>query len=387
MTPARNSGLRYRRPRNLAGSWQCDGFRLSPVGSLEPVAVTPEEFEILAACDEWASVDDIAARVGDRSPEAVGAGVRRLAESGLLLRSDEDPDPLDHGLTEWRSWVPHAAAYHFGTRGVAFVNPLERVKPLLVIRDEPSPLKSVAGDERVELPPFRREGPLRRALRARRTARRWADGTLRQEDLADLCGLTWGTQHWGLVDDVPPQQLKTSPSGGARHSIEAYVGVLDVEGMTPGLYHYHPDRHDLTKLEGVFDRDLAAAYLGGQDHFAGAAVVVFMTSVVERVLWRYDHPRSYRQIWIEAGHLAQTFLTLATDLGLACFSTKAFDDEVAEAALGVDGVREILLYAVGAGSAPRSDGWKPLPDDRQVTRLRPPSYHERFGWNHEPRVD
>jgi hypothetical protein len=40
--------------------------------------------------------------------------------------------------------------------------------------------------------------------------------------------------------------LKTSPSGGARHPIEAYVLVRRVTGIRPGVYHYSVKRHALS---------------------------------------------------------------------------------------------------------------------------------------------
>ncbi|MGH9793102.1 MAG: nitroreductase family protein, partial [Candidatus Acidiferrales bacterium] len=69
--------------------------------------------------------------------------------------------------------------------------------------------------------------------------------------------------------------------------------------------------------------------------------------------------RAYRVVLADAGHLCQTFYLVATWLGLAPFATMALADSQIERALGVDGVKEVALYAAGVGVPPR-DG---RPDD------------------------
>ena len=72
-------------------------------------------------------------------------------------------------------------------------------------------------------------------------------------ELSSLLGLTWGIQKWFLLDDGVRVPLKTSPSGGGCHSIEAYVAVRSVTGLAPGLYHYRPERHELVSLRRSAD--------------------------------------------------------------------------------------------------------------------------------------
>jgi len=96
-------------------------------------------------------------------------------------------------------------------------------------------------------------------------------------------------------------------------------------------------------------------YLEGQWWFGGASFVVFMTAVFERTQWKYDYPRAYRAVLMEAGHLCQTFCLTATWLGLAPFCTIAFNDSSIERMLGVDGISESVLYAAGAGTRPSDE--------------------------------
>ncbi len=101
--------------------------------------------------------------------------------------------------------------------------------------------------------------------------------------------------------------------------------------------------------------------------YEGAGVVVVLASVLARVAWRYRSARAYRVVLIEAGHLAQTFCLTATALGLAPFCTGALADSVIEGDLGLDGLDQPVMYAVGAGRVAPGD-WQPH-EGRPAPRL------------------
>src|SRR5262249_2070083 len=134
--------------------------------------------------------------------------------------------------------------------------------------------------------------------------------------------------------------------------IEAYVAARNVDGLAPGLYHYEADRHLLARIRRGVSAQTIGRYLPSQDWYGDAAAVVLMTAVFGRTQWRYDTAGSYRGVRAEAGPLCPTFLPTATWLGLAPFCTMALADSAFEADLGVDGVRESILYAAGVGCRP-----------------------------------
>src|SRR5262249_34684959 len=139
---------------------------------------------------------------------------------------------------------------------------------------------------------------------------------------------------------------------GARHPAEVYVVALDVDGLTPGLYHYNHVDHTLEQLRTGTTAKLRAEVLShtlGQAHVGSAGAVCFMTAVFPRSSYKYHTSRAYRIVTLDTGHVGQTFCLVATWLGLAPFTTAAVADTDIERALGIDGVNESVMYVAGVG--------------------------------------
>jgi SagB-type dehydrogenase family enzyme len=194
-------------------------------------------------------------------------------------------------------------------------------------------------------------------LSDRRTWRRFSHRPIALPELGTLLELTFGLQKWVRVPGVGRVPLKTSPSGGARHPVEAYLVSRNVEGLDGGLYHYAMDRHELELLQRDERPRSVVRYLPTQTSFSRAAALVIMTAVFPRVQWKYQFPRAYRVVLADAGHVCQTFCLTATWLGLAPFCSMALADSRIERDLGIDGVTESVIYVAGVGSRPvvRSD--------------------------------
>jgi SagB-type dehydrogenase family enzyme len=223
----------------------------------------------------------------------------------------------------------------------------------------------VAADLVRDLPPVDIASPLAATLRARRTWRRFGPGALTLDELSALLGLTWGVQAWVHVQGFGEMPLKTAPSGGARHAVEAYVAVRRVAGLAAGVYHYRAEAHRLVGIRRGLTQAALAACVPHQAWMARAAAIVFMTAVLARTQWRYPFSRAYRTVLAETGHHAQTCCLVATERGLAPFCTMALADSVTERLLGADAWREPVLYAVGVGRRPAAE-WAPWPDTRRT---------------------
>ena len=124
---------------------------------------------------------------------------------------------------------------------------------------------------------------------------------------------------------------------------------MRVKGLARGLYHYHCLDHRLERLKSIRTVERAVEYTAGQEYMRCASALFLMTAVFPRVMWKYRFSRAYRVVLLDAGHLCQTFCLVATWLGLAPFCTAALNDSLIEKDLGLDGIRESVLYVAGVG--------------------------------------
>jgi SagB-type dehydrogenase family enzyme len=188
------------------------------------------------------------------------------------------------------------------------------------------------------------------AIEARRSERDFARDPIASSELAGLLHAAYGRTHQ-LLDDEPAgigPQLRTVPSGGALFPLELYVCAWRVDGLTPGLYHFDPLRR---VLECVSVDDLADAVAAAAiypEPTTRCAALLLVTGVFWRTRFKYGL-RGYRFALLEAGHVVQNVLLVATAYGLASLPLAGFYDARLESVLGVDGVEESVLYAVAVG--------------------------------------
>src|SRR5262249_32952410 len=158
----------------------------------------------------------------------------------------------------------------------------------------PSPVKRIKGARQIPLPPENVKGEFPTVLLNRRTWRHFSARRLERSDLGTLLGLTWKVQRWIHSAGAGRVALKTSPSGGARHPIEAYVLALRVDELPRGLYHYSAQAHALELIAPRASSRAVARYLPTQWWYESAAAVFLMTGVFARTQWKYEIARAYR---------------------------------------------------------------------------------------------
>jgi putative peptide maturation dehydrogenase len=147
---------------------------------------------------------------------------------------------------------------------------------------------------------------------------------------------------------------KSNPSGGGLHPLEAYVLVRRVAGVASGLYHYNAVEHALepiAKLTADEADARALVFVAGQQYLAEAPVLVVLAARFARSFWKYRrHPKAYRAIVLEAGHVSQNLYLAATELGLGAFVTAAINEIAIEQALALDALEESALAVCGFGA-------------------------------------
>jgi SagB-type dehydrogenase family enzyme len=324
------------------------------------ISAQPAAAEVLHFFDRWRSVDAAIARLAEYAPASLRTLIAALERCSFLTRAGAPVDHRSQLMQTWAAWNPAGGFYHMSTKDGRYARSAEirEIRYRKLFRKalhSPLPpfIKRYRGARRVRLPPFKTRGEFPEVLLARRTWRDFSRRPVTLVELSTLLGLTWRVQGWL---DSPGQgrlPLKTSPSGGARHPLEAYVWARRVSGLRPGIYHYAADRHLLEQLTKDGFHRRVISYLPTQRWYEPASALILITAVFPRVQWKYEFPRAYRVVLAEAGHFCQTFCLTATWLGLAPFCSMALADSRIERDLGIDGITESVVYVAGVGRRPR----------------------------------
>jgi SagB-type dehydrogenase family enzyme len=147
-------------------------------------------------------------------------------------------------------------------------------------------------------------------------------------------------------------ELSSNPSAlfnSAFTAIEVYIFAFNVNGLPPGLYHYDPKKHSVACLrKGDLQNEVTKMCVGQARAGSGACALAF-SGVWKRYMYRYRHPRAYRTLLVNIAELAQKHLILATALSLSTFVTPAFNDELADRLLDVEGFDEAVLELIAFG--------------------------------------
>jgi SagB-type dehydrogenase family enzyme len=349
----RERTILLRRARCLLLYWQNSRLFFHNFAKRLTVSGKPITCEVLAFFDRWRTSQAAITHFAGYRQRSVRSALTQLVEHGLLLPKDSPEVAQDVCIArEWSAWLPEGS-FHFSTKDVVYVDrsnwSFDRLKSVLPKTPQPKIFKTVTGAKKLLPSRTFPDSEFIRVLMARKTHRRFSKQELTLEAISQLLSLVWGVNGYLYSPRFGKLLHKTSPSAGARHPGEVYLMALRVEGLSPGLYHYHPVHHHLETIRTNATREKAWLYCARQNFAKNAGALFLMTAVFPRTMWKYHHARAYRVVLLDAGHLCQTFCLVATWLGLAPFCTAALKDTLIEKDLGIDGIRESVLYIAGVG--------------------------------------
>lgn len=193
----------------------------------------------------------------------------------------------------------------------------------------------------IRLPAPRSDGPMsvERALQARRSVRSFTRESVSLQVISQLAwaaqgitrraeapaGWQWGTWQGGR---------RTAPSAGALYPLELYAVCGAVNDLSPGIYKYKPQTHQLALVRAGDHRlKLSAAAMGQQ--WMGAAPCIFVVGAVfARTEVKYGQ-RAARYVHIEAGHAVENICLQAVALELGSTMVGAFRDSEVKEVLGM----------------------------------------------------
>ena len=349
----RRARLQLRRARSLLVYWQDGALRISNFARSRTVTGYPITCELLDFFGNWKTTEAATNYFSAYGRASINFALAQLLKHGLLVRRNSAEADFDQELArQWSSWLPEGS-FHFLTKDARYVKRTRSVaewKAILPKEQRPKLFKSLTNAKKIPLPKTKfPTSEFVEVLLKRKTHRKFSSQQLPLTSVSELLSLVWGVTGYFRSPVFGRLIHKTSPSGGARHPGEVYLMALRVKGLRRGLYHYHPQRHQLELISTNATPEKAKLYCAHQSYARSAAALFLMTAIFRRTMWKYPKGRAYRVVLLETGHLCQTFCLVATWLGLAPFCTAALSDKAIEKDLKIDGISESILYVAGVG--------------------------------------
>ena len=191
-------------------------------------------------------------------------------------------------------------------------------------------------------PSFKGKLSVEEAIKERESQRSFLDRPL---SLFQVSQILWAAQ--GITEEGVFK--RAAPSAGALYPLEIYLVVGNVEGLEPGVYHYHPQDHMVSfRLKGNYQDPLARACLS-QGFVAASPLSIVIAAEYERTTIKYGQ-RGIRYVLMEVGHTGENICLQAVTLGLATCPVGAFMDEEVSRVLELPG-RHRPLYILPVGYA------------------------------------
>ena len=188
-------------------------------------------------------------------------------------------------------------------------------------------------------PRLRSEVSVEEALLKRRSVREYGNAPLTLEEVSQLLWAAQGiTSEWGG---------RTAPSAGALYPLEVYIVVGNVENLSPGVYKYNPERHELIKVRDDDVREELAEAALSQVWVKEGAIDIIIAAVYGRTTKKYGD-RGVRYVHMEAGHAAQNIYLQAATLDLGMVTVGAFHDDWVKEIMSMP-EDEIPLYLIPVG--------------------------------------
>lgn len=142
---------------------------------------------------------------------------------------------------------------------------------------------------------------------------------------------------------------RTSPSSTGLQSCDAFLIVNNVKDIDSGYYFYDSLRHEIQLV--TQENDLAdLSYIMADQYWAINFSVGIVLTIDLKTVWIKDkNIRGYLSAYLEAGHISQTVLLLATSCGINTWITGSFRDNVLSEKLKISDNSVFPVFFVGLG--------------------------------------
>ncbi|WP_437627952.1 amino acid adenylation domain-containing protein [Sorangium sp. So ce1151] len=163
--------------------------------------------------------------------------------------------------------------------------------------------------------------------------------------LADFSGLL-GLLRQATIDGKPKHLY---PSAGATYAVQTYLHVKEgaVEGLRPGIYYHHPERHELWLIDGNPSIERTVHFYYNRPHFDRSGFSLFFIAQLDAVEPVYGASAN-PFVLIETGCLIELLTLRQAEFGVGLLPVGAVDFDRIRPHFGL-GPRHVFLLNVLGG--------------------------------------
>jgi SagB-type dehydrogenase family enzyme len=275
------------------------------------------------------SLSEISGAVCGADPATVGQLLQLFYAAGVIQEAETPDDGLPEDQDQvLRHWEFHDLLFHSRTRigqhdyplGATFrfwpeISSLPACKPAMpgeVVELYRPDLESLKENDY----------PFTLVLEERCSVRDYASEAITFQQLGEFL---YRSARVKRVQPADPDQgimyeasTRLYPGGGSCHELEVYLIVGECRGLDPGLYHYDPLGHCLTRLCGPNYYTGLILTQAGKSAVKECLpqVVINITARFQRLSWKYNSI-AYSLLLKDVGVLYQTMYLVATAMDLA----------------------------------------------------------------------
>lgn len=184
------------------------------------------------------------------------------------------------------------------------------------------------------------------ALKNRKTSWAFSPEDMTLNDLRHLF-----TYSFGLRDKQ--EQSRTYPAGGKFYPLEIYFvptkRTIENGLLEAAVYKYNVDSDKIVKIKNTelsnIDQ-LTAATDVGFFSFDQAQILIFLVNNSKEMEVKYMS-LAYRLVLLEAGHMAQNFLLMATDMGISSVPIGGFHEKRVNELLELEEGKQTMYLLLG----------------------------------------
>lgn len=273
--------MRIRRINSLIFFYDKNQFIVHNYLTNKQTVISPLISHLLQQCNynKYYHIEDVA-EIFKTLPNAIDI-INELIECDIFAVEGSKIDKKDVLLEEKWKWKNDAKYFHYSTQYTDFEDDLVKESESLVkLAKEippPQPYKNYDNAMKIDLlgsfNEQRYQNDFWKLLISRRTIRKFQREKISFKEFSTLLLFTWGKTRELCDTKIGKYILKTSPSGGSRHSIEVYPIILRVENIEPGIYHYSVQNHKIELIRNGNFEDLTVALCANQYWVRDASVV------------------------------------------------------------------------------------------------------------------